>query len=234
MSTQSTPQGAFKRARTPEQVQERRDAILAVARELLARRRAADVSLRELSDEVGLSMSNVLRYFDSREAIFAQILHAEWQDWLSELETALPAATRGLLRSGPARPRRVAAVLAGTLLARPLLCELMSGIATILERNIPVEFAREFKRQTYANRRRLADLVRAEFPAFSEGDSWDFSVTVQFTLTGLWPFTRPTDAIATVMRELGQSLAPESFRQTLQDIFLRQILGVLSLAEARS
>ncbi|MFD8810144.1 hypothetical protein ACFV23_01235 [Streptomyces sp. NPDC059627] len=71
-------------------------------------------------------------------------------------------------------------------------------------------------------------------PGTIPASSWDFSVTVQFTLTGLWPFTRPTDAIATVMRELGQSLAPESFRQTLQDIFLRQILGVLTLAEARS
>ena len=97
--------GTFQRARRPEQVAERRAAILATARDLLARRRAADVSLRELADAVGLAMSNVLRYFDSREAIFAQILDAEWRDWLEELAVALPAATRGLGQGGFARPR---------------------------------------------------------------------------------------------------------------------------------
>jgi AcrR family transcriptional regulator len=222
--------GTFQRARRPEQVQERRAVILATARDLLARRRAADVSLRELADEVGLAMSNVLRYFDSREAIFAQILDAEWRDWLDELAVALPTATRGLPEDGLARPRQAADAMAGTLLARPLLCELLSGIATILERNIPLDFTREFKRQSWANRERLGELVRAEFPSLRRDDAWNFAGAVVFTLAGLWPYTRPTDAVATVLAEAGMPPALESIGTTLRDMLVRQLIGTLALA----
>jgi AcrR family transcriptional regulator len=221
----------FQRARRPEQVQERRAAILAAARDLLTRRRAADVSLRELADAVGLAMSNVLRYFDSREAIFAQILDAEWRDWLDELAGALPAATAERSPGEFARPRQAVTAITGTLLARPLLCELLSAIATILERNIPLEFTREFKRQSWANRERLGELVRAQFPSLRREDGWDFAGTVVFTLAGLWPYARPTDAVATVLAEAGMPPARETIAASLRDILIRQLVGTLALAE---
>ena len=58
----------FQRARRPEQIEARRCAILDAARAMLGSRPVADISLRELSESVGLAKSNVLRYFDSREA----------------------------------------------------------------------------------------------------------------------------------------------------------------------
>jgi AcrR family transcriptional regulator len=263
---------SFQRARRPEQVRERREAILAAARELLARRRAADVSLRELADAVGLAMSNVLRYFDSREAIFAQILDAEWRDWLDELAVALPAAAAGDLpvaaaeeaptaasgelpaaaaeelsaaageqlpaagaqeapSGGFARPLRVVTAITDTLLARPLLCELLSAIATILERNIPLDFTREFKRQSWAHRERLGGLVREQFPSLRREDGWDFAGTVVFTLAGLWPYTRPTGAVATVLAEAGMPPARDSIDASLREILVRQLVGTLALAE---
>ena len=56
----------------------RRTAIMAVARDMLAEKNVGDISLRELSDRVGLAKSNVLRYFDSREAIFLEVLDEEF------------------------------------------------------------------------------------------------------------------------------------------------------------
>ena len=47
----------------------RRSAIMNSAREMLAEKDLAEISLRELSNRIGLAKSNVLRYFDSREAI---------------------------------------------------------------------------------------------------------------------------------------------------------------------
>jgi AcrR family transcriptional regulator len=221
-----------KHPQPSEQVRERREAIIAAARELLARRRAADVSLRELADAVGLAMSNVLRYFDSGEAIFAQILDAEWRDWLDELAVALPAtASEEAPSAGFAHPRRAVTTITDTLLARPLLCEVLSAIATILERNIPLDFTREFKRQSWANRERLGDLVREQFPSLGREDGWDFAGTVVFTLAGLWPSTRPTDAVATVLAEAGLPPARESIGTSLREILVRQLIGTLALAE---
>ena len=49
---------------------------------MLAEKNVGDISLRELSDRVGLAKSNVLRYFDSREAIFLEVLDEEFEAWL--------------------------------------------------------------------------------------------------------------------------------------------------------
>ena len=65
---------SFQRARRPEQMAARRAAILDAARAMLTDKGVADISLRELSRRVGLAKSNVLRYFDSREAIFLELL----------------------------------------------------------------------------------------------------------------------------------------------------------------
>src|ERR1700757_3590348 len=72
----------FQRARRPEQMAARRTAILEAARTMLAEKGVTDISLRELSDRVGLAKSNVLRYFDSREAIFLEVLFADYKLWL--------------------------------------------------------------------------------------------------------------------------------------------------------
>ena len=67
----------------------RRSAIMTSAREMLVEKNVADISLRELSDRIGLAKSNVLRYFDSREAIFLEVLDEEFQAWLADLEARL-------------------------------------------------------------------------------------------------------------------------------------------------
>ena len=56
---------------------------------MLAEKNVADISLRELSTHVGLAKSNVLRYFDSREAIFLEVLDEEMQAWLADVRGRL-------------------------------------------------------------------------------------------------------------------------------------------------
>ena len=62
---------------------------MAVARTMLTEKSVADISLRELSDRVGLAKSNVLRYFDSREAILLEVLDEECRSWLDEVGSRL-------------------------------------------------------------------------------------------------------------------------------------------------
>src|SRR4051812_50004066 len=58
---------------------------------MLAEMPVAALSLNELSRRVGLAKSNVLRYFESREAVLLELLDAAWREWLVALEDALPA-----------------------------------------------------------------------------------------------------------------------------------------------
>src|SRR2546430_7206322 len=76
---------AFRRARSDEQREIRRQAILRVAADMVATMPVAELSLNELSRRVGLAKSNVLRYFESREAVLLELLDSAWRDWLSRL-----------------------------------------------------------------------------------------------------------------------------------------------------
>ena len=81
--------GSFQRARTAQQRDQRRRAVLDAAREMLDQMPLADISLRELSRRIGLAKSNVVRYFPSREAVFLAVLAEDWDTWLDQLELRL-------------------------------------------------------------------------------------------------------------------------------------------------
>ncbi|GAA3461502.1 TetR family transcriptional regulator [Saccharothrix longispora] len=211
----------FQRARRPEQVAERRRAILGTARAMLRERRVADISLRELSDRVGLAKSNVLRYFDSREAIFLAVLDEEWGAWLDDVERRLPD-TGG--------PVAVATAVASSLVGRDLLCELVAGMAGVLERNVTVDSARAFKLRAHARTTRLADLVRTRLPVLDAAGARHFAHAVLVMTAGLWPYANPTEAVAVVLREMGSPPAAELFATGLTEGLVNQLVGLVARA----
>src|SRR5580693_1846669 len=116
----------FQRARSEEQREARRQGILGAAAAMLAEMPVAEVTLNELSRRTGLAKSNVLRYFESREAVLLELLDAAWRDWLARLALDLNLNLNLALDldldldeivspAAPARERsdRVADVLAG-------------------------------------------------------------------------------------------------------------------------
>jgi AcrR family transcriptional regulator len=204
----------FRRARRPEQVAARRAAILAAARELLAVRRSPAVSLGDISERAGLAKSNVLRYFDSREAILLEVLDTEWREWLDKLAGTIPRA--GPDRSSYAGERLIATRIADSLAERHLLCELISVMAGVLERNIQIQYARDFKRRAAENTDRLATLVQGMLPTLPDQAAHQFAGAVFIVTAGLWPYALPTDVIATVSAEMGVSDSLASFRNNFR------------------
>src|ERR1700742_4791948 len=84
----------FQRARSDEQRALRSQAILATAAAMLEEMPVADISLNELSRRVGLAKSNVLRYFESREAVLLELLARSLHEWVAHMAAELPAAVR--------------------------------------------------------------------------------------------------------------------------------------------
>src|SRR5262245_15420298 len=140
----------------------RRSAIMSSARKMLAEKNVTDISLRELSNRVGLAKSNVLRYFDSREAIFLEVLDEEFEAWLADLEARLGKPL--LRKANYANEIRVATAIADSVAERQLICELLAAMAGVLERNISYEFARNFKARAMERIAELAQLVATHLP----------------------------------------------------------------------
>ena len=185
----------FQRARSPQQQEQRRAAILATARGMLDRQPPAEISLRELSRQVGLSKSNLVRYFPTREAVFLAVLTEDWDAWLAAVEAALPAA------GGPAGEQRVAAAVAGTLARHERLCALLASCQAVLEHNVPAATAREFKAAALARLTRLAALVGAALPQLSEAQGFEFAGITWALTAGAWPMARPPEALAAILAE---------------------------------
>ena len=213
----------FQRARRPEQLAARRSAILAAARRALADRRVDEVTLRDISEGVGLAKSNVLRYFDSREAIFLELLDGECRDWLVELGRALGRPTPR--KPGYANEIRVATTIAETLAGRRLMCELLGAMAGVLERNISVDFARDFKLRAMANIAALSELVGAQLPWLSGEFNGFIGEGILTLAAGMYPFSVPTEPVRLAMEELNFPDPQCRFRDGLQTGLTTWLIG---------
>lgn len=152
----------FQRARSAEQREHRREAILETAAGMLEEMPVAELSLNELARRVGLAKSNVLRYFESREAVLLELLDRAEGRWLAELPPRLDAAVTA---DGAAeRAEQLAAAVAASLAPEQVLCDLLSAQAAVLERNVSPEVALRYKRAAAGHRAVLTDLIRHCLP----------------------------------------------------------------------
>ncbi|WP_433475606.1 TetR/AcrR family transcriptional regulator [Spirillospora sp. CA-142024] len=181
----------FQRARTQEQRTERRRQILTTAAAMLTEMPVAKLSLNELSRRIGLAKSNVLRYFESREAVLLELLDAQVQDWITDLERSYGPA------DGTPRERgdRLADVLATSMVERPVLCDLLSTQTAVLEHNISTQVAIDHK---HAAKRAMADLVQLVTRHVPEFGPQGAAQLVEVTLLmagAAWPCDQPTEAL---------------------------------------
>jgi AcrR family transcriptional regulator len=208
----------------------RRSAILTSAREMLAEKNVADISLRELSGRIGLAKSNVLRYFDSREAIFLEVLDEEFLAWLTDLETRLGRSRAR--KPNYANEIRVAAAVADSLADRQLLCELIGSMAGVLERNISFEFARDFKARAMERIAELGQLVGRQLPWLPQ-EFTDFFAEAALTLAaGMYPFSVPTEPVRAAIAELGFPDPRERFGDGLRVGLVTWLIGAAAQTEA--
>jgi AcrR family transcriptional regulator len=221
----------FQRARSDEQREQRRRAILSTAAAMLTEMPVADLSLNELSRRVGLAKSNVLRYFETREAVLLEVYDTAWKAWLDRLEPALPPASA----HGDPRTRyeRVAAALTASLVADPLLCELISVSASVLERNVSPDVARRYKLASMANIDRMAAQLRSSLPELAEDGAWRAAAGTLLSVGGVWPLTNPTEAMLCVYEDPQLARLRMDFATALNEILSVILAGCLSRWPAR-
>jgi AcrR family transcriptional regulator len=173
----------FLRARRPEQKQQRREAILAAARELAADSGVGHVTLGGVATAVGLAKSNVVRYFGTREEIYLVLAGDCWRDWHDEV----------LRRLGDGDD--VVDALAETLEARPLFCDLLSHAATSLEHNVSVEAARDYKQTMVAVIRDLGVAVAEARPSLTDSEGFEFVTAAVGLVSFLYPADHPAPTL---------------------------------------
>ncbi|WP_431836328.1 TetR family transcriptional regulator [Cellulomonas sp. Y8] len=188
----------FQRARTDEQRDERRRTILSTAAAMLTEMPVADLSLNELSKRVGLARSNVLRYFESREDILLELLARELGEAIAALDVP-----EGLGADAPltARIGGVAEAVADALTTRPVLCDLISAQAAVLERNVSTQVALRHKRASRTSVSALVHVIQRQVPELTGPEAVEVIAMTILLLAGAWPGSRPTEALLAAYAE---------------------------------
>ena len=194
----------FQRARSEEQRESRRRAILDTTAAMLDEMTVAEVSLNELSRRVGLAKSNVLRYFESREAVLLDLLDDFLRVWLVELSDELVA---GIDPRGDVVERvgQLADVLSRSLAARTVLCDLFGAQGGVLEHNVSVEVVLRHKRASLASLGVMVDLVRQHVPEL--GDSTQNVCLLTLLMAGALSAYCPPPASVLAVYEAEPALA---------------------------
>src|SRR5882757_8930586 len=218
----------FQRARSEEQREARRQAILDAAAAMLTEMPVAQVTLNELSRRAGLAKSNVLRYFESREAVLLELLDSAWQQWLIRLEESLGTAVDA---DAPLAERgdQLAAALAASLASRPVLCDLISAQAAVLERNVSPQVAAQHKRAALANVSGLGRLLLRSVPELGEPDAFRLAGAAVMTTAAVWPHTQPSAAmLAAYAADPALAAMRLDFTATLREVLEVLTAGLLA------
>jgi AcrR family transcriptional regulator len=218
----------FQRARSEEQREVRRRAILDAAAAMLAEMPVAEITLNELSRRAGLAKSNVLRYFESREAVLLELLDSAWQEWLADLEeelsTAVDANTSSIERGD-----QLAAALATSLASQPVLCDLIGAQAAVLERNVSPQVAAEHKRAALASVAALGHLALGCVGELGEHDSVRLAGAAMMVTGALWPHTQPSAAmLAAYQADPALAAMRLEFTATMREVLEVLIAGLLA------
>jgi AcrR family transcriptional regulator len=200
VTTSELPTGeateTFLRARRPEQKQQRREDILAAARELALTDGVRAVSLAGIAARAGIDKSALLRYFETREQIFLELTAREWPAWVQALHDGLddagPASAEALGRG----PSLVADVVARSFGDRPLFCDLLAHTPLNLERNVSPEAVRGYKLISLAAVGEAADVVHRVLPDLTEQECLEFISALAALAGTVWQIANPVPALA--------------------------------------
>lgn len=208
----------FVRARRPEQKLQRRDAILTAARQLAVDSGVDNVSLGGVAAAVGLSKSNVVRYFGTREEIYLELAGDCFRDWRDEVLRRFDAGDD------------IVDTLAETLEGRPLFCDLLSHASTSLEHNASVEAARDYKHAMVAVIGELGTAAAKARPPLTDGEGFEL-VTAAVLLVGvLYPAANPPATLAEVYaQEPDLAAARPPFLRTMKRLLAAITAGLPTL-----
>ncbi len=184
----------FQRAHSPQQREVRRNAILAAATAMLDEMPASAISLNELSRRAGMAKSNVLRYFESREAVLLELCNAHMTAWIGDLDKALEAAVDAGATAN-ARARALVDTLTTSLAERPVLCDLMASQAAVLDHNVSTTAVLQFKRVSIANFDRLIALMGRHMPELGSDRARRFTMLAAMLASSVWTNSRPPTAV---------------------------------------
>lgn len=177
------------RARSDEQKEQRRQAILDAAWQLFQEQPYDAVTISTVAQYVGIAKGTVYLYFKTKEELFAHIQAQQVTLWFKDLNTQLEATTGGI--------EQVATTICASLVERPMLVQLLALLNTVLEQNIDYETALILKTILREHLLKTGALLEKRLGLVS-GDGARLLLQIYAVLIGLHQLANPPSAVQAV------------------------------------
>lgn len=182
----------FQRARKPEEIQARRETLLAAAAELFDAEGPLGAGLNAIAARAGFTKSNVYRYFESREEVLLSL-------FLAEMQQLVPALTEGIAATPDGDLDAVAHIVARQFASRPRLGQLTSILSSTLETNVSEDTIVTVKRTMGGMAAEMAAALRTRLPGASAEDALWAITMIGGLVAGLWPGAHPAPVAERVL-----------------------------------
>ncbi|BBZ37275.1 TetR family transcriptional regulator [Mycobacterium conspicuum] len=223
---QPVPPLTFQRARTEENKRRRAAALVEAARSLAVETGVASVTLTAVAGRAGIHYSAVRRYFTSHKEVLLHLAAEGWVRWSATVCKELDGPDGQEMS-----PERVAEILATSLVADPLFCDLLANLHLHLEHEVEPERVVEIRLTISAAATELADAIERVLPAPGRSGAFDILIAAYSLAAAFWHIANPPERLSDVYAKEPEALPPEwniDFASALTRVLTATCVGLNS------
>lgn len=219
----------MRRARSDEDKQERREAILTTAAEMYGREPSfAAFTMAALAHEAGLAKGTLYLYFRTKEALFLALLERGFDAWFDDMDARLDASPDAWTADDAAE------AIVRSIRGREMLARLLSIMPAIVEHNVEFDAALRFKRRVMERAASTGARLEARLPWLRPGEGARFLVHLHALVIGAWQLAEPSPVIRRVMEMPDLAPARVDFETDLRFLLATLLRGMQAAARADS
>jgi AcrR family transcriptional regulator len=205
----------YIRARSPEQKQERMEAIMVAADALFQQHPYHQITMGTIAEQLGWSRSNLYKYAATQEEIFLALHSAKNRAWLGALAAALASA--------PLPHVEFARIWAATTDEHAGFLRYQEILISIFESNVTLERLTEFKRE-FAEMLAPVTRILARQCGIDEAAAVSLYLRLLFEAPGMYNHFHCAELTREAMRAAGLAEPVGSFEDEYADFTLMCLL----------
>ncbi|HEX6372142.1 MAG TPA: TetR family transcriptional regulator [Longimicrobium sp.] len=218
----------MRRARSDEDKQERRKAILTTAWRMYTRAPSfAAFTMDALAKQAGLAKGTLYLYFRTKEALFLALLESGFDAWFDVMDARLDEG------GSEWTPEDAAGLIVRSIRGRESVARLLSILPTIVEHNVEYDAALRFKRQVMRRADVTGHRLEARLPFLRAGEGARLLVHLHALVIGVWQLAEPSPVIRRVMETPELAPARVDFEEDLRFLLATLLGGMRTAAEER-
>ncbi len=184
----------YIRARSPEQKQERMEAIMAAADKLFQKQPYHQITMGTIAEELGWSRSNLYKYAATQEEIFLALHSAKNRAWFEDLAQSLEGA--------PLPAAEFARLWAEVTERHADFLRYQEIVISIIESNVTLERLTQFKRDFAGMLAPIVELLARQCDT-DETTATDLFLTLLYQAPGLYNHFHCADLTREAMKAAG-------------------------------